>query len=124
MSTLPNVFSIQMGVGSQWSQNYVLQNADGSLPDLTGKIFEFVVRNDPSELSSVTPVIKVTTTPGSQGQITVNLTTATVSVTLAPVATAALTQKTYSYSLWMDQGLTDATAWVTGTVFATLIANP
>ena len=121
MPTLPNTFSIQMGIGSQWQQSYALQNSDGSLFNTAGKIFEFVVRNDPSESASITPAIKVTTTAGAQGQITVS--GSTVTVTLAPTATAALSQKTYSYALWMDQGLSDATAWVTGTAFASLIAN-
>lgn len=124
MPALPNAFSIQMGVGSQWSQAYTFQNADGSLIDLTTKTFEFVVRTDPSELTATTPLIKVTTTSGTQGVITVNTSTATATVTLSPTATAVLAQQAYPYSLWMDPGLTDATAWVTGTVFAFLIAVP
>jgi hypothetical protein len=110
-----------MGIGSQWQQSYALQNSDGSLFNTAGKIFSFVVRNDPSEAGTVTPAIRVTTTPGAQGQITV--TGSTVAVTLTPAATAIMSQKTYVYSLWMDQGLTDATAWVTGTIFAAQIAN-
>ena len=121
MPTLPNTFSIQMGIGSQWQQSYTLQNSDGTPFNTSGKIFSFVVRNDPTETGTVTPAIRVTTTPGAQGQVTVI--GSTVTVTLLPSATAGLTQKTYSYSLWMDQGLSDATAWVTGTVFAVLIAN-
>lgn len=124
MATLPNTFSIQMGIGSLWSQNYVLQNSDGSLANLTGKIFEFVVRTDPSQASSVTPAIIVTTTSSSAGVITVNTATATVNVLLNPSATAALSQTSYHYTLWMDQGLSDATAWVTGTIFASQIALP
>lgn len=122
MAALPNVFSIQMGIGSTWTQNYTIQNADGSAFNTTGKTWEFVIRNDPSESTSTTPVVKVTGTSGSQGVVTVLNNVVTVSLTAA--ATAALTQKSYVYSLWMDPGLSDATAWVTGTVFATQIANP
>lgn len=122
MPALPNLFSIQMGIGSQWSQSYTFQNADGSLVDLTGHTFSFVVRNDPSEANAITPVIRVDTTGTAQGNITVNTATATITVNLLASGTAALTQKTYYYSLWMDPGTT-STAWATGTIFAAQIAN-
>ena len=122
MPALPNVFSIQMGIGSQWSQSYTFQNADGSLVDLTGHTFSFVVRNDPSEPNALTPAIKVDTTGTSQGSITVNVPTATITVNLLASATGTLTQKVYYYSLWMDPGTTSV-AWATGTIFAAQIAN-
>ena len=122
MATLPTTASIQMGIGTQWTQNYTIQNPDGTLFPITGTTWELVVRNDPSEATSVTPAIKVTTTSSASGVITINTVTSVVSVTIAPSATAALTQKSYVYSLWMNPGTTTATAWVTGTVFASLIA--
>lgn len=123
MAALPNALSINLGIGSQWSQTYTIQNSDTTLFNITGKTWEFVVRSDPSEPTAVTPVIKVlSSAPGAQGSIVVNTTTSTVQVILTPAATAALSQKGYVYSLWMDPGLSDATAWVTGTAFAQQIA--
>lgn len=123
MAALPNALSINVGIGSQWSQTYTIQNSDGTPFNITGKTWEFVVRNDPSEASSVTPAIKVLSSASSAaGSIVVDTNKMTVQVILSPTATGALVQKGYVYSLWMDPGLSDATAWVTGTAFAQQIA--
>lgn len=122
MPTLPTTASIQLGIGAQYTNNYTIQNPDGSLFPITGTTWEFAVRNDPSELVSVNPLIKVTTTSSASGLITINTSTSVVSLTVAPVATGVLTQKQYVYSLWMNPGTTTATAWFTGTLFATFIA--
>lgn len=119
MGTLPNAVSLTVAVGSQLNQTYQFTNADGTLMNITGKVFEFNIRNDPSEAKTVTPVATVTSTAStSAGTITVNTATSTVLVSVSALAMANLTQKSYVYTLWMDQNLSDATAMVSGTLFA------
>lgn len=119
MSILPNAVSLNVAVGSQISQTYQFKNSDGSLMNITGKVFEFVIRSDPSEGHAVTPVVSVTSTASTaSGTITVNTLTSTILVTVTATAMATLTQKQYVYTLWMDQNLSDATAMVSGTLFA------
>lgn len=119
MNVLPNAVSLNVAVGSQLNQSYQLKNSDGSLMDLTGKVFEFVIRNDPSEAHTATPLVSITSTASTaSGTITVNTTTSTVLVSVSALAMATLTQKQYVYTLWMDQDLSDATAMVAGTLFA------
>ncbi|MBM9509979.1 hypothetical protein [Actinacidiphila acididurans] len=100
--------------GSQWQRQFTLTNADGSLIDLTGLAWEFVVRPSVTDITSPA-LISVTTTPGAQGSITVDLPTSTLTVTLTPAATAVLKKGFYPLALWSAP--TDAstrTAWVTG----------
>lgn len=123
MGNLPNAISLSVAVGSQLNQTYQFKNDDGSLMNITGKVFEFVIRSDPSEAHVVTPVAVVTSSAStSAGTITVDTATSTILVSVSALAMANLTQKSYVYTLWMDQNLSDATAMVNGTLFAMLPA--
>jgi len=100
--------------GSQWSYSFQVQNDDGTLMNIIGKTFELVIRTD--QRTSGTPAATINSTSSTaSGTITVNTATSTVVATLNPVATSALVANTtYSLTLWMDPGLSDATALVNG----------
>ena len=124
MGTLPNAVSVVAAIGSQWNQSYQLLNDDGTLMNISNKIFEFVVRTDPSQSSATTPLIRVSSVSAtSSGSITVTTGTSTVLASLSPTAMALLSAGQYYYALWMDQDLPDATALVSGTLFASLTAQ-
>ena len=123
MANLPNAVSIVAAIGSQFNQTYQLLNDDGSTMNITGKIFEFIIRTDPIQSGISTPAASVTSTASTaSGTITVTVSTATLLVSVSALATALLSQQQYFYTLWMDQGLSDATALVSGTFFAELTA--
>jgi len=124
MPALPNQLNTTSAAGSQWVTTYTLQNDDGTLMNITGKTFEFVVRPSTTDVTEPALVAVNSTTAGAQGYITVSPSTSTVQVVLSPTATALLGQSSYPYSLWMDPGLTDATDLVVGTCFSTLVAAP
>ena len=126
MGSLANPLSIALAVGSQFVQNYQIKNPDGSLANIGSSTFEFVVRTDPSQPSTVTPVFSVTTVASPSGSISINTVTSTVTVTVFPVATALLSQAvgTYYYTLWENQGTTSAMAVFSGTAFAQFVAQP
>lgn len=125
LAALPNPLSLNVAVGSQFDQNYVLQNEDGSLMSLVNKIFEFSIRADPIQTSAVPPLISVTSSTNTvNGGIVVDTVTSTVSVIVSATPMATLEQQLYYYTLWMDQGLPDATALVNGTMFAGNVSAP
>ncbi|WP_157536205.1 hypothetical protein [Kitasatospora mediocidica] len=122
MPTLPNQLNTTSAAGSQWATTYTLQNDDGTLMNIVGKSFEFVVRPSTTDVAEPALVAVNSTTATAQGYITVTPSTSTVQVVLSPTATALLGQSAYPYSLWMDPGLTDATDLVVGTFFSSLVA--
>lgn len=123
MPQLPNPLSVTAAVGSQWPQGYQLFNDDGTLMNIATKTFEFVVRSDPAQAGTVTPLIVVKSTGATAaGYITVTTATSSLLVVLSATATAALSQQQYYYTLWMDPGLPDATALVSGTFYADYVA--
>ena len=125
MSSLPNLLSLSVAVGSQFSESFVFQNEDKSLMNLTGKIFEFSIRTDPIQTSATAPVVSVNSTSSTaNGTITVNTFTATVTVTVTATGMALLSQRQFFYTLWMDEGLADATAMVSGSMFASNVSAP
>jgi len=117
-------FNWTIQVGSQETASFLFQNPDGTPYNIVGFTWEYVVRLDGTD-SSVTPLIKLTTTPNSQGAITVNTGTATVAVTLNPAATATLpVRQLYAHALWGNPGTTTATPWVSGQFLTTAVAQP
>jgi hypothetical protein len=107
--------------GSQWVQSFTLKNGDGTLVNLTGMTWEFVIRSNVTD-ATVPPLVKVTTTATAQGQIAVDIPTATVTVTLTPAATTLLGKGARPHALWANPGLTTATCWVEGTFNSSLVA--
>lgn len=120
---LPNNYTIVTALGSQWSTVVTVYNDDGTLADLTNKVFEFVVRD---RLGSPGNVLFsfTSTTPNSYGNMVVDTVASTVQVTVTPAATSLITEGGGPYTLWMDQNLSDATALLTGTFYANPVANP
>lgn len=99
--------------GAKWTQIFALTNADGSVVDLTGLAWEFAIRPSPTDVAA-TPLIKVTTTPGAQGQIVVDIPTGTVTVTLTPAATVLLGRGSRAHALWSNPGTSSAICWAEG----------
>lgn len=125
MPTLPNQLNISsQAAGSQWTQGYLLQNDDGSILNIAGATFEFVIR--PNSADTTTPALVAVNSTAStvQGYITVTVATATLIVVLSPTATGLLGQSAYPYSLWINPGTVNATDLVTGTSFCKLVPLP
>lgn len=118
---LPNFFQAVSPIGSQWAQSYQVTNDDGSLTNITNKVFELVVRNT---ISNATVFSVNNTTSTTYGTITVTSSTATLQVVLTPTATNLLTEYGANYTLWMDQNLSDATALVAGVFYGRTVAQP
>lgn len=112
-------------IASLWRRAFTFtDDATGAFIDLTGLTWEFVVR--PSATDTTSPaLVSVTTTPGAQGSITVDLATSTLTVTLTPAATAVLKKGSYALALWSQPADTSArTTWVAGFLTAYLVAQP
>lgn len=124
MSGLPNQVQINVAAGSQWSQGYQLQNDDGSIFNITGMAFEFVIRPNASNVAEPAMVSVNSTASSAQGYITVTVETATLLVVLSPTATALLGQSVNPYSLWMNPGTSSQTDLVQGASFCVLVALP
>lgn len=120
---LPNNYTIVTALGSQWSAIFTIYNDDGTLADLTNKIFELVVRDRLGNSSRVTFSVNSTAST-TYGTIVPNLVNSTIQVIVTPAATNLIVEGGGPYTIWMDQGLSDATALVTGVFFANPVANP
>lgn len=120
---LPNNYTIVSARGSSWSATFTVQNSDGTLADISNKTFEFVVRNRLNPVGVV--LFSVTSTATSTfGGIVVDVEAASVQVVLNVPATEAVPEGGGPYTLWMDQGLPDATALVTGVFYTNPVAEP
>lgn len=117
---LPTNYTVITASGSQWTSVVTVYNDDGSLADLTGKSFEFVVRNatspNPNVIGSIGAVVFSVNNTSSTANGTINVTVSSSQVQVIVTATAVnlLTQGGGVYTLWMDPSLADATALVTG----------
>ena len=118
---LPNNYAIVTAQGSQWSVIITVYNDDGSLTNIVGKTFEFVVRDRTDAAGKVLFSVNNTSSTSS-GTITVTTSTSSLQVVVTPAATNLLTAGGGPYTLWMDQGLSDATALLTGTFLASVVA--
>jgi hypothetical protein len=120
---LPNNYTIIAASGSQWSALFTIYDDDGTLTDITGKVFELVVRDRLSTVGRV--IFSVNNTASTAyGTIITDVINSTVEVIVNAAATALVVEGGGPYTLWMDQNLADATALVTGTFFANPIAAP
>lgn len=115
--------ALASAAGSQWQQTFTLTDSTGAPINLTGLTWEFVVRPSAADATEP-PLVSVTTTASTQGQITVTPLTGTVTVTLTPAATTTLGKGLRPYGLWSDPATTTATCWVQGTYNTTLVASP
>lgn len=111
--------------GSLWSTTYSLTQYPGGPPiDLTGLVFELVIRTSVNDTSDP-PLVRVTSAGSTaQGSVTITPLTGTVTVTLTPAATLALGRSTWPYALWSNPDIETATTWVEGTFSTSLVAQP
>ena len=116
VANLPNQANFATAAGSQWAQTFTISGAN-----ITGLSWEFVIRPTVTD-ATVPPLIKVTTTVSSQGQISVNVSAGTVQVVLTPAATTLLGKGARPYALWSNPGTTSATAWCEGVFNTALVA--
>jgi hypothetical protein len=114
VALLPQQYNVSVAAaGSGWSQAFTMRGDDGRPLDLTGLTWELVIR--PSVTDTATPaLVQVSTTPSTQGYITVDPATATVLAVLAPAATALLGKDARPYALWSNPHTTTAQCWVQG----------
>ena len=122
MPLLPSNFTAIAATGGQWSATFAFQNGDGTPMNITGKVFEFVVR---SRVDATGALFSFTSTVGNAfGYMVVNTASSTVQVVVTPTATRAITEGGALFALWMDQGLPDAVAMVTGTFYTQPVPQP
>lgn len=124
MDSLPKLWAANATAGSQWVTSFTLQDDDGSLMNITNKVFEFEVRASIID-TSPTPLAKITSTGATaQGYITVSTATSSVQVVLSPTATAGIPPIGPWHALWMDPGLPDATTVVHGPFYCQATVAP
>lgn len=115
---LPSQVNFSAAAGSQWAQTFQFASVD-----IGGLAWEFVIRPTATDTTQP-PLVKVTTTINSQGQITVDTDAATIQVVLTPAATALLGRGNRPYALWSNPGITSATTWAAGTFNTQLVPEP
>lgn len=110
--------------GYQWVETYTFTQTQGGPPiDLTGLVFEFVIRPDVKNTSS--PALVQVSSSGSNSQGSISIPTPTngiVTVTLTPAATTLLGQGSRPYTLLSGAGTSTASSWVTGSFTSRLVA--
>lgn len=114
---VPQQWDTAVATGSQWVQTFAFPSTN-----ITGLTWEFVVRVDTDDTG--TPLIRVTQTAGTQGQIVVDTIASTVQVIITASATAAIGTGVYAHALWSNYGTDTANDWIAG-IFATVaVARP
>jgi hypothetical protein len=111
------------GTLTEWLFTFTQPATGLPYPFPVGATWEYVARLTATDLT-VPPLIDVTTTVGSQGQLVVTSTAAVSSVqlNLAPAATVNLTPGEYAHALWMQPGNgVSAFTWWTGSL--TIVGN-
>lgn len=113
-------------INSSWSRTYNLtQYPNGPAIDLTGMVFEFVVR--PNITDTTSPALVQLSSSGSttQGTITITPTSGIVAVNLTPAATLLLARTNIAaYALWSQPGTSTQTMWVEGEFLVQQVAGP
>ena len=110
ISTQPWTLKMDAGAEQQWLFTFTTGAPGGLTPwPISGDTWEYVARTSATDLT-VPPLIKITSTPGSAGVLTVTSTSAVSSVqlTMYPAATVSLTPGSYSHALWANPGTTSA----------------
>lgn len=115
---LPMQWNTATAAGPQWAQTFGFPGTD-----ITGLVWEFVVRPDTSDTAQP-PLVKVTETPGAQGQINVDTVASTVQVVLTPAATGPLGKGARPHALYSNPSTSTEVCWVAGTFNTTLVAAP
>ncbi|MER6778485.1 MULTISPECIES: hypothetical protein [unclassified Streptomyces] len=121
MADLPLRWRTATVAGTQWSATFTLLDDDGTPMDISGKVFEFVIRPTAAD-TTLPPLVAVTATATAQGYLTVDTLTATIQVVLTPAATTLLGTGCRPFALWMDPGQPDATCLVEGPFYSRLVS--
>lgn len=121
---MPQLWAANGSAGSQWVQSFTLTNDDGTLMNIVGKAFEFVIRASATD-TSPTPLAKVSSSAATaQGYITVTTATSSVQVVLSPTTTAGIPSAGPWHALWMDPGLADQTEILYGPFYCQAAPTP
>lgn len=119
---MPTIVSAVAYAGFVWSQTYSLtQTPNGPPIDLTGLVFELVIRPSLTDASSPALVQVSSAASNAQGSVTVTPTAGIVTVNLTPAATTLLGQGERFYTLCSNPGTSTATLWAEG-VFTSKLA--
>ena len=117
MVQLPNQKNFTTAAGPVWRVTFTIP------ADITGMAWEFVIRIN-AEDQSEPPLVRVTETSSTQGQIAANVTASTVQVTLTPAATRPLGKGIWAHALYSDANTDNEIGWVAGTFTTQAIAAP
>ena len=126
-SVQPWALTMPLGSLQQWLFTFTTvnqQNGQSAPYPITGATWEYVARATAD--GSGTAVIDVTTTPNSQGALTVtaNGSVSTVQLNLYPAATSGLAVQTYQHALWQNPGSGSAVTWFSGPLIISGAAQP
>lgn len=114
---LPNRKDFATAAGPVWRVTFTIP------ANITGMAWRFVIRIN-AEDQTEPPLVRITESSNSQGQITVNVPASTVQITLTPAATRSLGTGTWAHTLYSDADTDNEIAWVTGRFETQPIAAP
>ncbi|MEV6580265.1 hypothetical protein AB0M92_19105 [Streptomyces sp. NPDC051582] len=120
MGDLPLRWRTATVAGTQWAATFTFLDDDGARMDISGKVFEFVIRPNSAD-ATVPALVKLTTTATAQGYLVVDPVASTVQAVLSPTATLALGTGCRPFALWMDPGLADQTCLIEGPFYSRLV---
>lgn len=119
---MPTIVSALAYAGFVWTQTYTLtQTPNGPPINLTGLVFELVIRPSLTDTTSPALVQVSSAASNAQGSVTVTPLSGIVTVSLTPAATSLLGQGERFYTLCSNAGTTTAALWVEG-VFTSKLA--
>lgn len=124
MPIFPNVVPAYVDADGTWSETYTLTDNLGNPLNLTGMVFQFVVRTTLTNTTEPALITVSSSGTTSQGSITITPLTGVVTVSLTPAATLPLGQGVYPYALWSNPGTSTQTPWVKGNMTSDLVAVP
>lgn len=126
ISTQPWSLRMDQGAEQQWLFTFTTDAPGGTTPwPISGATFEYVARTSAADLT-VPPLIKITSSAGSAGvlSVTSDTTTSSVQLTMYPAATASLTPGTYYHAMWSNAGTTSAVTIFNGLLLITAAPQP
>jgi len=120
-SSVATTWNTVVDQGSAAQYTFTFTATGGAPYPMTGTTWEYIVRN-----SGGTQEILLTTTPNSEGSLTVSSTSSLSQVTLVlnPAATSGLAPGVYNHAIWMDPGTANAYCWLTGTLTVSTVPQP
>lgn len=124
MPIQPAQVNTSCSAGFVWSETYSLTQTPGGPPiDLTGLVFELVIR--PNVEDTTSPALVQVSSSGSNTQGSITIATPAngiVVVNLTPAATTLLGEGVRPYTLCSNPGTSTAACWVSGQFFSRLVA--